>query len=100
MKYEYALSKRESELLKEVIEKVMSKHSETFNEYGEYYYILYLYNRLDKDVVDFRDNDTLRGVINALSSLMSYTDLFSYSLDLIIVDNMISNLCINLYEML
>ena len=99
MKYEYVLNKRESELLKEVIEKVMSKYSEIFEEYGQYYYILYLYNRLDDEIIKFRDKDILRGVLNALSSLIEYTDII-YIDNLIQIQNIISTLCINLYEML
>lgn len=97
---EYKLDKMDREMLKDVIEKVMSKYSDTFMEFGEYDFVLYFYNRLDDDVIKFRDKDTLRGVINALSSIMSYTDLFNYSQDLIFVDNTISRICINLYSLL
>ena len=97
---EYKLNKVDGKMLKEVIEKVMSKYSDTFMEFGEYNFVLYFYNRLDDDVIKFRDKDTLRGVINALSSIMSYTDLFNYSQDLIFVDNTISRICINLYSLL
>ena len=97
---EYKLNKNEGEMLKDVIEKVMSKYSDTFMEFGEYDFVLYFYNRLDDDVIEFRDKDILRGVINALSSIMSHTDLFSYSQDLIFVDNTISRICIDLYSLL
>ena len=97
---EYKLNKNEGRMLKDVIEKVMSKYSDTFMEFGEYDFVLYFYNRLDDDVIKFRDKDILRGVINALSSIMSYTDLFSYNQDLIFIDNTISRICIDLYSLL
>lgn len=101
MKYEYALSKRESELLKDCIGKCLGKFEIAFKEFNTYYGGLYIYNRIEdnkENVIEFRDKETLKDCILALNMMMGYSDIF-YIDELVEIDNLISTMCIELYEL-
>lgn len=101
MKYEYVLNKRESELLKDCIGKCLGRFEVNFKEFNLYYSALYMYNRIEdnqENIIEFRDKDTLKDCILALNMMTGYSDIF-YIDELVEIDNLISTMCIELYEL-
>lgn len=91
----YNLSLMESEMLSDVIRKTLNKYGQGFNSDDEYY-LLFLYNRVKNGII-FKSKEEIKGVLNALTNLMKYTDVVC-SDNLIEIDNLISRICIELYE--
>ena len=91
----YNLNLVESEMLSEVIRKALSEYGQGFNSDDEYY-LLFLYNRVKNGII-FKSKEEIKGVLNALTNLMKYTDVVC-SDNLIEIDNLISRICIELYE--
>ncbi len=91
----YNLSLVESEMLSDTIKKVLHKYGKGFKSDDEYY-LLFLYNRVKTGII-FKSKEEIKGVLNALTNLMKYTDVVC-SDNLIEVDNLISRICIELYE--
>ena len=91
----YNLSLVESEMLSEVIRKALSEYGQGFNSDDEYY-LLFLYNRVKNGII-FKSKEEIKGALNALTNLMKYTDVVCNE-NLIEVDNLISRICIELYE--
>ena len=91
----YNLSLIESEMLGDVIKKTLNKYGKGFKSDDEYY-LLFLYNRVKTGII-FKSKEEIKGVLNALTNLMKYTDVVC-SDNLIEVDNLISRICIELYE--
>lgn len=91
----YNLSLIESEMLGDVIRKTLNKYGQGFSSDDEYY-LLFLYNRVKNGII-FKSKEEIKGVLNALTNLMKYTDVVC-SDNLIEIDNLISRICIELYE--
>ena len=91
----YNLNLVESEMLSDVIKKTLYKYGQGFNSDDEYY-LLFLYNRVKNGII-FKSKEEIKGVLNALTNLMKYTDVVC-SDNLIEIDNLISRICIELYE--
>ena len=91
----YNLSLVESEMLSDVIRKTLNKYGKGFSSDDEYY-LLFLYNRVKNGII-FKSKEEIKGVLNALTNLMKYTDVVC-SDNLIEIDNLISRICIELYE--
>lgn len=93
----YNLSLIESEMLSEVIRKALSEYGQGFNSDDEYY-LLFLYNRVKNGII-FKSKEEIKGVLYSLTNLMKYTDIIC-SENLIEIDNLLSRICIELYEMI
>ena len=93
----YNLDLVESEMLSEVIRKALSEYGQGFNSDDEYY-LLFLYNRVKNGII-FKSKEEIKGALHSLTNLMKYTDIIS-SDNLIEIDNLISRICIELYEMI
>ena len=91
----YNLNLVESEMLSDVIRKVLHKYGKGFSSDDEYY-LLFLYNRVKNGII-FKSKEEIKGVLNALTNLMKYTDVVCND-NLIEIDNLISRICIELYE--
>ena len=91
----YNLSLIESEMLEDAIKKTLNKYGKGFKSDDEYY-LLFLYNRVKTGII-FKSKEEIKGVLNALTNLMKYTDVVC-SDNLIEIDNLISRICIELYE--
>lgn len=91
----YNLNLVESEMLGDVIKKTLNKYGKGFSSDDEYY-LLFLYNRVKNGII-FKSKEEIKGVLNALTNLMKYTDVVCND-NLIEVDNLISRICIELYE--
>ena len=91
----YNLNLVESEMLSDVIKKTLNKYGKGFSSDDEYY-LLFLYNRVKNGII-FKSKEEIKGVLNALTNLMKYTDVVCND-NLIEVDNLISRICIELYE--
>lgn len=91
----YNLSIVESKMLEDVIKKTLHKYGQGFSSDDEYY-LLFLYNRVKNGII-FKSKEEIKGVLNALTNLMKYTDVVC-SENLIEIDNLISRICIELYE--
>ena len=91
----YNLNLVESEMLSDVIRKTLNKYGKGFSSDDEYY-LLFLYNRVKNGII-FKSKEEIKGVLNALTNLMKYTDVVC-SDNLIEIDNLISRICIELYE--
>ena len=91
----YNLNLVESEMLGDVIKKTLNKYGKGFSSDDEYY-LLFLYNRVKNGII-FKSKEEIKGVLNALTNLMKYTDVVCND-NLIEVDNLISKICIELYE--
>ena len=91
----YNLSIVESEMLSEIIRKALSEYGQGFNSDDEYY-LLFLYNRVKNGII-FKSKEEIKGALHALTNLMKYTDVVC-SDNLIEIDNLISKICIELYE--
>jgi RNase P/RNase MRP subunit POP5 len=93
----YNLSLTESEMLSEVIRKALHKYGQGFNSDDEYY-LLFLYNRVKNGII-FKSKEEIKGVLHSLTNLMKYTDIIC-SENLIEIDELLSRICIELYEMI
>ena len=91
----YNLNLVESEMLSDVIRKTLNKYGKGFSSDDEYY-LLFLYNRVKNGII-FKSKEEIKGVLNALTNLMKYTDVVCND-NLIEIDNLISRICIELYE--
>ena len=91
----YNLNLVESEMLGDVIKKTLNKYGKGFSSDDEYY-LLFLYNRVKNGII-FKSKEEIKGVLNALTNLMKYTDVVCND-NLIEIDNLISRICIELYE--
>lgn len=91
----YNLNLVESEMLSDVIKKTLNKYGKGFSSDDEYY-LLFLYNRVKNGII-FKSKEEIKGVLNALTNLMKYTDVVCND-NLIEIDNLISRICIELYE--
>lgn len=96
MKYELSLV--EGKMLSDAIKKTLSRYSKGLKGDDEYY-LLFLYNRVKNGIINFKSKEDVIGVLNALTNLMKYTDVVC-SKNLIEIDNLISKICIELYEMI
>lgn len=94
----YNLNLIESEMLSDTIKKVLNKYSKGFKSDDEYY-LLFLYNRVKNGMINFKSKEEVKGVLNALTNLMKYTDVVCTD-NLIEIDNLLSRICIELYEMI
>ena len=75
--------------------KTLNKYGKGFSSDDEYY-LLFLYNRVKNGII-FKSKEEIKGVLNALTNLMKYTDVVCND-NLIEIDNLISRICIELYE--
>lgn len=91
----YNLDLVESKMLSDVIRKTLHKYGKGFSSDDEYY-LLFLYNRVKNGII-FKSKEEIKGVLNALTNLMKYTDVVCGN-NLIEIDNLISRICIELYE--
>lgn len=94
----YNLSLIESEMLSDAIKKVLNKYGKGFKSDDEYY-LLFLYNRVKNGMINFKSKEEIKGVLNALTNLMKYTDVVCTD-NLIEIDNLLSKICIELYELI
>lgn len=93
----YNLNLVESEMLSDVIRKTLNKYGKGFNSDDEYY-LLFLYNRVKNGII-FKSKEEIKGVLHSLTNLMKYTDIIC-SENLIEIDELLSRICIELYEMI
>ena len=93
----YNLSIVESEMLSEIIRKALSEYGQGFNSDDEYY-LLFLYNRVKNGII-FKSKEEIKGALHSLTNLMKYTDIIC-SENLIEIDELLSRICIELYEMI
>ena len=91
----YNLDLVESEMLSEVIRKALSEYGQGFNSDDEYY-LLFLYNRVKNGII-FKSKEEIKGALHSLTNLMKYTDIIC-SENLIEIDELLSRICIELYE--
>ena len=94
----YNLSLIESEMLEDAIKKVLNKYGKGFKSNDEYY-LLFLYNRVKNGMINFKSKEEIKGVLNALTNLMKYTDVVCTD-NLIEIDNLLSRICIELYDLI
>lgn len=94
----YNLNLVESEMLEDAIKKILNKYGKGFKSDDEYY-LLFLYNRVKNGIINFKSKEEIKGVLNALTNLMKYTDIIC-SENLIEIDELLSRICIELYEMI
>ena len=93
----YNLDLVESEMLGNVIRKALSEYGQGFNSDDEYY-LLFLYNRVKNGII-FKSKEEIKGALHSLTNLMKYTDIIC-SENLIEIDELLSRICIELYEMI
>ena len=93
----YNLNLVESEMLGDVIRKALSEYGQGFNSDDEYY-LLFLYNRVKNGII-FKSKEEIKGALHSLTNLMKYTDIIC-SENLIEIDELLSRICIELYEMI
>lgn len=93
----YNLSLIESEMLEDAIKKTLNKYGKGFKSDDEYY-LLFLYNRVKNGII-FKSKEEIKGVLYSLTNLMKYTDIIC-SENLIEIDELLSRICIELYEMI
>lgn len=94
----YNLSLIESEMLSDAIKKTLNKYGKGFKSDDEYY-LLFLYNRVKNGMINFKSKEEIKGVLNALTNLMKYTDVVCTD-NLIEIDNLLSKICIELYDLI
>ena len=97
---EYKLNKMDGKLLYRVMKNTLNRFELAFKEFNTYTSALYIFDNLENN--DFKKltfdtkEDTKDGVL-ALNMVLSYTDMVAIE-DLVDIDNLISTICIELYN--
>ena len=97
---EYKLNKNEGKMLYRVMKDVLNKFELAFKEFNTYSSALYIFDNLENnefEKVTFETKEDIKDGVIALNMVLSYTDMVTIE-DLISVDNLISTICINLYN--
>ena len=97
---EYKLRKEEGRMLHRVMKDVLNKFELAFKEFNTYSSALYIFDNLENnefEKVTFETKEDIRDGVIALNMVMSYTDLVCIN-ELVDIDNLISTMCIDLYE--
>src|SRR5574344_1146613 len=97
---EYKLRKEEGKMLHRVMKDVLNRFELAFKEFNTYSSALYIFDNLENnefEKVTFETKEDIKDGVIALNMVLSYTDMVTIE-DLISVDNLISTMCIDLYE--
>ena len=97
---EYKLKKEEGKMLHRVMKDVLNRFELAFKEFNTYSSALYIFDNLENnefEKVTFETKEDIKDGVIALNMVLSYTDMVTIE-DLISVDNLISTICINLYN--
>lgn len=97
---EYKLKKEEGKMLHRVMKDVLNRFELAFKEFNTYSSALYIFDNLENnefEKVTFETKEDIKDGVIALNMVLSYTDMVTIE-DLISVDNLISTMCIDLYE--
>lgn len=97
---EYKLSESEGKMLYRVMKDVLNRFELAFKEFNTYSSALYIFDNLENnefEKVTFETKEDIKDGVIALNMVLSYTDMVTIE-DLISVDNLISTICINLYN--
>ena len=97
---EYKLRKEEGKMLHRVMKDVLNRFELAFKEFNTYSSALYIFDNLENnefEKVTFETKEDIKDGVIALNMVLSYTDMVTIE-DLISVDNLISTICINLYN--
>ena len=97
---EYKLKKEEGKMLHRVMKDVLNRFELAFKEFNTYSSALYIFDNLENnefEKVTFETKEDIRDGVIALNMVLSYTDMVTIE-DLISVDNLISTICIDLYN--
>lgn len=97
---EYKLNKNEGKMLHRVMKDVLNRFELAFKEFNTYSSALYIFDNLENnefEKVTFETKEDIKDGVIALNMVLSYTDMVTIE-DLISVDNLISTMCIDLYN--
>lgn len=97
---EYKFKKEEGKMLHRVMKDVLNRFELAFKEFNTYSSALYIFDNLENnefEKVTFETKEDIKDGVIALNMVLSYTDMVTIE-DLISVDNLISTMCIDLYE--
>ena len=97
---EYKLKKEEGKMIHRVMKDVLNRFELAFKEFNTYSSALYIFDNLENnefEKVTFETKEDIRDGVIALNMVLSYTDMVTIE-DLISVDNLISTICIDLYN--
>ena len=97
---EYKLKKEEGKMLHRVMKDILNRFELAFKEFNTYSSALYIFDNLENnefEKVTFETKEDIKDGVIALNMVLSYTDMVTIE-DLISVDNLISTICINLYN--
>ena len=97
---EYKMSKDEGKMLYRVMKDILNRFELAFKEFNTYVDALYIFDNLENnefEKITFETKEDVKNGVVALNMVLSYTDMVTIE-DLISVDNLISTMCIDLYE--
>lgn len=97
---EYKLTKMEGKMLYDFLGKVLNHFELAFKEFNTYADALYIFDNLENnefEKITFETKEDVKNGVVALNMVLSYTDMISIE-DLIQIDNLLSTICIDLYE--
>ena len=97
---EYKLTKEEGKMLYNFLGKVLNHFELAFKEFNTYADALYIFDNLENnefEKITFETKEDVKNGVVALNMVLSYTDMISIE-DLIQIDNLLSTICIDLYE--
>ena len=99
---EYKLGKEEGRMLHRVMKDVLNRFELAFKEFNTYSSALYIFDNLENnefEKITFETKEDVKNGVVALNMVLSYTDMISIE-DLIQIDNLLSTICIDLYDMI
>ncbi len=97
---EYKLTKEEGKMLYKVMKDALNRFELAFKEFNTYADALYIFDNLENnefEKITFETKEDVKNGVVALNMVLSYTDMIAIE-DLIQIDNLLSTICIDLYE--